>query len=196
MADQDGRVSSGIQETHEPAGKASEDSSQPQGSTTTSSTTPAISSAGPLSSSNFPSNENDASMPDHDDAPSRPVAGTPTSKRPRLTSGDSAEKEKMCRYCFDGEEDGELISPCACKGGQKFVHLNCLRRWQRRVLVTQPTHPSLWDRDVRHQVEERMMFIQRKIFRETLVVNAPIRSRHLQRAISTTNMYRINHLPP
>eukprot|EP00971_Amphidinium_carterae_P111132 2201415-Amphidinium_carterae.1 len=26
--------------------------------------------------------------------------------------------EKMCRYCFEGEDAGELISPCNCSGGQ------------------------------------------------------------------------------
>ena len=55
---------------------------------------------------------------------------------------ESAEgEEKMCRYCFCGTEEGELISPCECKGGQRYVHLHCLRRWQRMVLVSQPTHP-------------------------------------------------------
>lgn len=58
--------------------------------------------------------------------------------------------EKMCRYCFEGEDDGELISPCKCSGGQKYVHLKCLRQWQRMVLVTQPTHPAFYDRDLRH----------------------------------------------
>eukprot|EP00927_Polykrikos_kofoidii_P019565 TRINITY_DN19162_c0_g1_i1.p1 TRINITY_DN19162_c0_g1~~TRINITY_DN19162_c0_g1_i1.p1 ORF type:complete len:477 (+),score=96.16 TRINITY_DN19162_c0_g1_i1:79-1509(+) len=64
---------------------------------------------------------------------------------------DGEEEEKICRYCFDGEEDSELISPCKCAGGQKFVHLKCLRQWQRMVLVSQPTHPAFYDRDVRHQ---------------------------------------------
>ncbi|CAK0855388.1 unnamed protein product [Prorocentrum cordatum] len=59
-------------------------------------------------------------------------------------------EEKMCRYCFEGEEAGELISPCSCMGGQKYVHLSCLRRWQRMVLVSQPTHPAFYDSDVRH----------------------------------------------
>mmetsp|Transcript_44422 Transcript_44422/g.96563 ORF Transcript_44422/g.96563 Transcript_44422/m.96563 type:complete len:462 (-) Transcript_44422:272-1657(-) len=61
------------------------------------------------------------------------------------------EEERMCRYCFDGDEDGELISPCKCSGGQQFVHLRCLRQWQRMVLVSQPTHPAFYDRDLRHQ---------------------------------------------
>jgi putative AlgH/UPF0301 family transcriptional regulator len=58
--------------------------------------------------------------------------------------------DAMCRYCFCGaEEDGQLISPCKCKGGQKFVHLECLRRWQRSVIVSQPTHPAFYERDER-----------------------------------------------
>lgn len=59
-------------------------------------------------------------------------------------------EEKMCRYCF--EEDGELISPCKCTGGQKWVHLECLRRWQRSVLVSQPTHPAFYGRDERQDI--------------------------------------------
>lgn len=57
----------------------------------------------------------------------------------------------MCRFCFDGSpESGALISPCKCKGSQAFVHLSCLRRWQRMVLVSQPTHPAFQRDDVRH----------------------------------------------
>ena len=53
---------------------------------------------------------------------------------------------KWCRYCLDGpdadDEDGEMLKDiCACAGGQRYVHRRCLRRWQRMVLVSQPTHP-------------------------------------------------------
>ena len=62
------------------------------------------------------------------------------------------DDEVICRYCFENaEEKGEeLISPCACRGDQKYVHLSCLRRWQRIVLVSQPTHPAFYDKDPRH----------------------------------------------
>ena len=64
----------------------------------------------------------------------------------------SDDDEAICRYCFEtAEEKGEeLISPCTCRGDQKYVHLSCLRRWQRIVLVSQPTHPAFYDKDPRH----------------------------------------------
>jgi ubiquitin-conjugating enzyme E2 J2 len=48
--------------------------------------------------------------------------------------------ESVCRFCFSS--DGELISPCMCKGSNEWIHLSCLRDWQKNVLLTQPTHPS------------------------------------------------------
>lgn len=60
------------------------------------------------------------------------------------------DEDVMCRYCFGGAEDGPLISPCACSGSQRYAHLSCLRRWQRMVLVSQPTHPAFQHKDVRH----------------------------------------------
>ena len=62
-------------------------------------------------------------------------------------------EEELCRYCFEGEDDeaGELLRDiCACAGGQRCVHLSCLRRWQRMVLVSQPTHPAFYQDDERH----------------------------------------------
>mmetsp|Transcript_13779 Transcript_13779/g.18392 ORF Transcript_13779/g.18392 Transcript_13779/m.18392 type:complete len:549 (+) Transcript_13779:13-1659(+) len=59
------------------------------------------------------------------------------------------EEEKICRYCFDGEEVGELISPCNCSGGQKYVHTECLKRWQRMLIVSSPTHPAFQHDDLR-----------------------------------------------
>ena len=32
-----------------------------------------------------------------------------------------------CRICFQGSD---LISPCACKGSMKFIHLKCLEKWK------------------------------------------------------------------
>ncbi|KAK9823070.1 hypothetical protein WJX81_006746 [Elliptochloris bilobata] len=47
----------------------------------------------------------------------------------------------VCRICFEESEQADLISPCRCKGTQRYVHLKCLRRWQdvcalqKRVLM-------------------------------------------------------------
>lgn len=60
-------------------------------------------------------------------------------------------EERQCRYCLadDDDNDNRLVSPCECKGGQKWVHLECLRRWQRSSMVAQPTHPAFYTRDER-----------------------------------------------
>eukprot|EP00605_Chrysophyceae_sp_TOSAG23-4_P002009 GSChrysophyteH1.ASY1.ANO1.2224.1 assembled CDS len=55
------------------------------------------------------------------------------------TPADAAH-ESVCRFCFSSE--GELISPCMCRGSNEWVHLQCLRDWQKNVLLTQPTHPQ------------------------------------------------------
>jgi len=65
---------------------------------------------------------------------------------------EETDDERLCRFCFEGDEVDELISPCRCSGGQKWVHLKCLRMWQRAVLVSQPTHPDLYDQDTRQRI--------------------------------------------
>ena len=65
----------------------------------------------------------------------------------------SLAEEELCRYCFEGAggEAGEMLRDiCSCAGGQRCVHLSCLRRWQRMVLVSQPTHPAFYRDDERH----------------------------------------------
>ena len=65
------------------------------------------------------------------------------------TMAQDDDDEDICRFCFGDASDGTLISPCACKGDQKWVHVECLQRWQRSVLVTQPTHPAFYSRGAR-----------------------------------------------
>eukprot|EP00756_Hemistasia_phaeocysticola_P010324 Hpha_TRINITY_DN15008_c2_g21::TRINITY_DN15008_c2_g21_i1::g.123942::m.123942 len=85
----------------------------------------------------------------------RRVDGAGAAAEPAQTSAPT-EDERLCRYCFcpedKEEEGGELVRPCTCKGGQEYCHLSCLRRWQRSVLVTQPTHPAFYERDERQHV--------------------------------------------
>jgi hypothetical protein len=40
--------------------------------------------------------------------------------------------EKECRFCLDEHEtkSNRLISPCSCKGTQKYVHEVCLNGWR------------------------------------------------------------------
>ena len=52
----------------------------------------------------------------------------------------SVVEEDKCRFCFSSE--GDLISPCMCRGSNEWVHLTCLREWQKNVLLTQSTHPK------------------------------------------------------
>lgn len=44
-----------------------------------------------------------------------------------------------CRICFDIENEinGNLISPCKCKGFQKFIHEECLKKWRKENITTQ-----------------------------------------------------------
>ena len=47
---------------------------------------------------------------------------------------DDDDGGDVCRICFDGAGEEALIAPCACDGPQRFVHLSCLRRWQRAAM--------------------------------------------------------------
>ena len=40
-------------------------------------------------------------------------------------------EEKTCRLCLEGEEDGPLVQPCACRGSAKLIHKACLEKWRR-----------------------------------------------------------------
>lgn len=36
----------------------------------------------------------------------------------------------VCRICL--QSDGDLITPCNCKGSQQHVHLKCLKKWIKK----------------------------------------------------------------
>eukprot|EP00964_Phaeocystis_antarctica_P020737 scaffold11462_cov68-Phaeocystis_antarctica.AAC.2 len=40
-------------------------------------------------------------------------------------------EEERCRLCLEGEYDGPLVQPCACRGSIKWIHEHCLERWRR-----------------------------------------------------------------
>ena len=50
------------------------------------------------------------------------------------------QQNPSCRYCF--EESDELISPCNCSGTNKYVHKECLAKWQYNSILAQSTHPK------------------------------------------------------
>ena len=54
-------------------------------------------------------------------------------RRPQTRSQTAAQPDEgdQCRICFSGAEDGRLIAPCNCAGTQRYVHEECLRKWQR-----------------------------------------------------------------
>mmetsp|Transcript_116 Transcript_116/g.224 ORF Transcript_116/g.224 Transcript_116/m.224 type:complete len:118 (-) Transcript_116:40-393(-) len=50
---------------------------------------------------------------------------------------EAKEEEKQCRLCFQGSEYelcNPLLTPCDCRGSQKYVHLRCLEKWQNLCL--------------------------------------------------------------
>lgn len=42
----------------------------------------------------------------------------------------SIEIEKECRICLDTNNNSRFISPCKCKGTNKWVHEECLNKWR------------------------------------------------------------------
>ncbi|XP_036397104.1 E3 ubiquitin-protein ligase MARCHF4-like [Megalops cyprinoides] len=53
-----------------------------------------------------------------------------TEERLSLTScTDSGVRTPLCRICFQGPEQGELLSPCRCSGSVRCTHQPCLIKW-------------------------------------------------------------------
>jgi len=48
-----------------------------------------------------------------------------------LESEEQEGEDKMCYVCTDDIDSAEdpIVAPCLCKGGTKWVHVSCLRRW-------------------------------------------------------------------
>ncbi|XP_028654485.1 E3 ubiquitin-protein ligase MARCHF9 [Erpetoichthys calabaricus] len=45
------------------------------------------------------------------------------------SSPESGMRTPQCRICFQGPEQGELLSPCRCDGSVRCTHQPCLIRW-------------------------------------------------------------------
>ncbi|KAM6956596.1 E3 ubiquitin-protein ligase MARCHF4 [Aplochiton taeniatus] len=51
-------------------------------------------------------------------------------ERTSLSSGsDSGFRTPLCRICFQGPEQAELLSPCRCSGSVRCTHEPCLIKW-------------------------------------------------------------------
>uniref|UniRef100_A0AAY4DRT4 RING-type E3 ubiquitin transferase n=1 Tax=Denticeps clupeoides TaxID=299321 RepID=A0AAY4DRT4_9TELE len=51
-------------------------------------------------------------------------------ERASLNSGtESGVRTPLCRICFQGPEQGELLSPCRCSGSVRCSHESCLIKW-------------------------------------------------------------------
>ena len=65
------------------------------------------------------------------------VAG-PAGKASATTTDEETEETPVCRFCFEEADvtargrarGGNLITPCACRGSQAYIHARCLRAWQ------------------------------------------------------------------
>ena len=47
-----------------------------------------------------------------------------------------SQGDKVCRICLE-QDDDEYISPCLCKGTQKYIHRKCLDEW-RNININNP----------------------------------------------------------
>ncbi|KAG9271654.1 E3 ubiquitin-protein ligase MARCH4 [Astyanax mexicanus] len=63
----------------------------------------------------------------------KPTAAEDFSKRDkhdeRFSFISYAEGVPVCRICFQGPEQGELLSPCRCSGSVRSTHQPCLIKW-------------------------------------------------------------------
>ena len=60
----------------------------------------------------------------------------PATRSQTAATAAQPEEGDQCRICFSGAEDGKLIAPCKCSGTQRYVHEECLRKWQRTCAGT------------------------------------------------------------
>ena len=62
------------------------------------------------------------------------TGGLKAAERPKTPAGGYQSGE-VCRICLDEEDtsifgkENPFITPCACHGSMKFIHVNCIREW-------------------------------------------------------------------
>ncbi|KAK7163510.1 hypothetical protein R3I93_007537 [Phoxinus phoxinus] len=77
-------------------------------------------------------NEDGACAGTDTDTPGEDIVGQSAGKTE--TVGSSCSNESCvptpgCRICFQGAEQGELLSPCRCAGSVRHAHQQCLLKW-------------------------------------------------------------------
>ena len=60
----------------------------------------------------------------------------PATRSQTAATAAQPEEGDQCRICFSGADEGKLIAPCKCAGTQRYVHEDCLRKWQRTCAGT------------------------------------------------------------
>ena len=67
--------------------------------------------------------------------------------RPELREATAEEMASgaTCRFCLEAGCEGEekLVAPCSCQGTMLWVHVACLRRWQRASMAALTGHESV-----------------------------------------------------
>ncbi|XP_029448525.1 E3 ubiquitin-protein ligase MARCH11 isoform X3 [Rhinatrema bivittatum] len=46
-----------------------------------------------------------------------------------VCSSDNSSPTPICKICFQGAEQGELLNPCRCDGSVRYTHQLCLLKW-------------------------------------------------------------------
>lgn len=67
----------------------------------------------------------DVILPPSEGAPEAAAPAGEAATDGKLATPDSSEEGQpppTCRFCFEGEEDGALIAPCACTGTSRWIH--------------------------------------------------------------------------
>lgn len=64
----------------------------------------------------------------------------PTFESPGTTTQFLGQKPRV-RYISEDPDFGRLMSPCKCRGSQKYVHEGCLRAWR----MASPSNRNMWE---------------------------------------------------
>ena len=62
----------------------------------------------------------------------------------REATAEEMANGATCRFCLESCEGEErLVAPCSCQGSMLWVHVACLRKWQRASMAALTGHESV-----------------------------------------------------